>query len=138
MTIMKRAAAGAFVLILAVCCPRQAGLPESTSDLSFSEIHERRLNSSIYSFTGLAVSSGGAVYSTRTEHREVYKQTQSGSSKLLYLRVYDTYGRGITQPEVAPFSPSMLLDADPDDHVYFIGVRVAGQQELIRTRLTLR
>jgi hypothetical protein len=66
------------------------------------------------------------------------EHTNSGSNKLLYLRIHDGDGRILTRAGVAPVTPSMLLYADTDDHVYFLGVRAVGQQELIRTRLALR
>jgi len=87
MKLMRRGAAGAFVLTLAVCCPGQANFQEPTSALSFSEINERRLSQQVYSFTGLAVSPSGVVYSTINELREVRVLTlPGGKARNLHLR----------------------------------------------------
>lgn len=66
------------------------------------------------------------------------EQTEFGSRRTVFLRVHDRDGSVLTEAGVVPVTQSLLLYAGPDENIYFLGLRRAGQQELIRARLTLR
>jgi hypothetical protein len=72
-----RAAAGAFVLFVISCTGRPI-LCGTAPGLAFSEIQKGRLSLPIYSFSGLAVSPSGSVYSTIHDERRVYVLTLPG------------------------------------------------------------
>jgi len=72
-----RKAASVFVLLVIFCTGRPI-LCETAPALAFSEIQKRRLSLPIYSFSGLAVSPSGSVYSAIHDERRVYVLTLPG------------------------------------------------------------
>jgi hypothetical protein len=114
MKFMTMGAVGAFVLALAVCCSGQANPQGPTSTFSFSEIKKRQLSEPVYAFTGLAVSSDAAAYSSINEQREVHVLTMPGG-KVHNLRLRDL-PQEISNWEIGP-----EVVADRHGYLYVAG-----------------